>query len=76
MVAVWDAQTKRRVKQYPKLGASVAAMDFSPDGKLLAIGVSPGFEDGKEEEETDQSLVKVFVRKLAENEAKGKPPKA
>lgn len=76
VVAVWDAQTKRRVKQYPKLGASVAAMDFSPDGKLLAIGVSPGFEDGKEEEETDQSLVKVFVRKLAENEAKGKPPKA
>ena len=75
VVAMWDAQTKRRVRQYQKLGASVAAMDFSPDGKYLAIGVSPGFEDGKEDEEADPGLIKVVIRTLAENEAKGKAAK-
>lgn len=75
VVALWDALTKRRVRQYPKLGASVAAMDFSADGKYLAIGVSPGFEDGKEDEETDSALVKIVVREFSENEAKGKAAK-
>ncbi|KAK0855791.1 mitotic spindle checkpoint protein Bub3 [Friedmanniomyces endolithicus] len=75
VVCVWDAQTKRRVRQYPKLTASVAAMDFSSDGKFLAIGVSPGFEDGKEDEEVEAGSVSVFVRELGENEAKGKPAK-
>jgi len=75
VVALWDAQTKRRIRQYLKLGASVAAMDFSQDGKYLAIAVSPGFEDGKEDEEMDGSLVKVVVRELSEGEAKGKPAK-
>jgi cell cycle arrest protein BUB3 len=75
VVAFWDAQTKRRVRQYQQLASSVAALDFSADGKYLAIGVSPGFEDGSEESEIDQSMVKVVVRQLSENEAKGKAAK-
>lgn len=75
VVALWDAKTKRRIRQYPKLDASVAALDFSSDGRSLAIAVSPGFENGKEEEEVDSSLVKVYVRDFAENETKGKPAK-
>jgi cell cycle arrest protein BUB3 len=75
VIAFWDAQTKRRVKQYQKQASSVAALDFSADGRYLAIGVSPGFEDGSEESEIDQSLVKVVVRGLAESEAKGKAAK-
>lgn len=75
VIAFWDAQTKRRVRQYQKLAASVAALDFSADGKHLAIGVSPGFEDGSEDSETDQSMVKVVVRELSDNEAKGKAAK-
>ncbi|OQO00201.1 hypothetical protein B0A48_13988 [Cryoendolithus antarcticus] len=75
VLAFWDAQTKRRVKQYPKIGASVAALDFSGDGKHLAIGVSPGFEDGHEDAESDAGLVKVMIKELAENEAKGKAAK-
>lgn len=75
VVALWDAKTKRRIRQYPKLPAPVAALDFSPDGKLLAIGISPGFEDGKEEEIPDPALIKVYIRELGENEAKGKPVK-
>jgi hypothetical protein len=34
--------------------------------------VSPGFEDGSEEHDTDQSLVKLVIRELPEGEAKGK----
>ncbi|KAK5110687.1 hypothetical protein LTR85_000748 [Meristemomyces frigidus] len=75
VVALWDAQTKRRVRQYPKLASSVAAMEFSEDGKFLAIAVSPGFEDGQEDQEMDASLVKVVVRELSDSEAKGKPAK-
>ena len=75
VVALWDAQTKRRVRQYPKLGASVAALDFSSDGRFLVVGVSPGFEDGREEEDVDPSLVKVVVRELGENEARAKAAK-
>ena len=75
VVALWDAHTKRRIRTYPKLTASVAAMDFSPDGKYLAIGVSPGFEDGKEDEEPQPELVKIYLRELGSNEAKGKPAK-
>lgn len=75
-VALWDAKNKRRIKAYPKLAASVAALDFSADGKRLAIGVSPGFEDGKEEDELDPSLIKVYVREFEEGETKAKAPKA
>ena len=75
VVALWDAKTKRRIRQYPKLAASVAALSFSPDGRELAIGISPGFEDGHEQDVADPELVKVFVRELAEGEAKGKPAK-
>lgn len=75
VIALWDAQTKRRIRQYPKQVASVAALDFSPDSKYVAVGVSPGFEDGAEERETDQSLVQVVIRELAENEAKGRAAK-
>ncbi|WPH04499.1 putative nuclear pore complex subunit [Acrodontium crateriforme] len=78
VVALWDANTKRRVRQYPKLGASVAAVDFSNDGKFLAIAVSPGFEDGEEKPEgldTPGSVIKVVIRTLSELEAKGKAAK-
>lgn len=75
VVAMWDAQSKRRIRQYPKLGASVAAMDISADGRFLAVGVSPGFEDGMEDEEMDASQVKVVVRTFGENEARGKAAK-
>lgn len=71
-VAIWDANTKRRVRQYKELGASVSAVGFSPDGKFLGVGISPGFEDGMEHEEVKPELCKVVVRELGETEAKGK----
>lgn len=70
VVALWDGIAKRRIRQYQKYPASVAAVDFSGNGKYLAVAVSPGFEDGKDD--VPEGVVKVFVRELGETEAKGK----
>jgi cell cycle arrest protein BUB3 len=75
VVALWDANTKRRIRQYAKLPASVTSLEFSADGRYLAVGVSPGFEDGRETEEPDAALIKVVVRELKDNEAQGKAAK-
>jgi len=72
LVAFWDAQTKRRIKYIPHFSASVAALAFSPDGGLLAVGVSPGFEEGDEEQQSRPELCKVYVREMKENEARPK----
>lgn len=73
VVALWDAVAKRRIRQYQKYPASVASLDFSTDGKHLAIAVSPGFEDGQEE--VTEGVIKVFIRELSESEAKSKGTK-
>ncbi len=73
LVALWDGVGKRRIRQYQRYAASVAALCFSGDGKYLAVGISPGFEDGKED--GGDGVVKVFIRELGDNEAKGKGTK-
>jgi cell cycle arrest protein BUB3 len=73
VVALWDGVAKRRIRQYPKYGSSVAALAFSADGRYLAIAVSPGFEDGKDD--IADGSVGVFIRELGATEAKGKGPK-
>ncbi|KAF2803077.1 putative nuclear pore complex subunit [Mytilinidion resinicola] len=73
IVAIWDAVAKRRIRQYHKFPASVAALDFSTDGKFLAVACSPGFEDGKED--LGEGSVSVVIRELGEVEAKGKAAK-
>ncbi|KAI9821860.1 MAG: hypothetical protein M1827_002442 [Pycnora praestabilis] len=73
VVALWDGVAKRRIRQYQRFPASVAALAFSADGKYLAVGVCPGFEDGRED--LGEGAVKVYLRELGENEAKGKGTK-
>ncbi|KAG5981503.1 hypothetical protein E4U55_002880 [Claviceps digitariae] len=70
-VALWDAEAKRRLKQYQKFSNSVAALAFSNDGKYLAIGVCPGFETGQQDY-SGVGATSVLIRELGENEAKGK----
>ncbi|KAF2752560.1 nuclear pore complex subunit [Pseudovirgaria hyperparasitica] len=70
VVALWDGVAKRRIRQYQKYPASIAALDFSKDGRYLAVAVSSGFEDGQED--IEGSVVKVFIRELSDSEAKGK----
>lgn len=71
-VALWDGATKRRIRQYQKFPASIAAIAFSTNGKYLAVAYSPGFEDGKEDV---TGPVGVTIRELTENEARGKTTK-
>jgi cell cycle arrest protein BUB3 len=73
-VALWDAEAKRRLKQYQKFPNNVAALAFSCDGKYLAIGTCPGFETGQEDY-TGAGQTAIVIRELGENEAKGKGAK-
>ena len=70
VVAIWDAVAKRRIRIYPKLAASIAALSFSSNGKFLATSISPGFEDGKKE--IPEGSVAVFIRELGEKEVQRK----
>ncbi|KAL9014123.1 MAG: hypothetical protein Q9173_001214 [Seirophora scorigena] len=72
-VALWDGVAKRRIRQYQRYASSVSAVAFSGDGKYLAVAVSPGFEDGRDE--VGEGVVKVFIRELSDTEAKGKGAK-
>lgn len=73
-VALWDAEAKRRMKQYQKFPDSVAALAFSADGRHLAVGVSPGFETGMEDY-SGEGKAMVLIRELSDTEAKGKGAK-
>ena len=76
VVSIWDAQTKKRVKQYQGLGDSVNAVDFSPDGKFMAVGVCPGWNDIQEPQIIDPKQVAVIVKELAPGEVQSKEAKA
>jgi cell cycle arrest protein BUB3 len=71
-LALWDGVTKRRIRQYQKYPASIADFAFSSDGKYLAVGFSPGFEDGKMD---NDGPIGINVREMADSEAKGKDKK-
>lgn len=73
VVALWDAVHKRRIRQYQRFPASVQTIDFSADGKFVAMGVSPGFEDGSDD--VPDGAIKVYIRELSDTEAKGKASK-
>jgi cell cycle arrest protein BUB3 len=74
VVALWDAVAKRRIRQYQKYNLSIAALAFSSDGKYLAVGVCPAFENGQEEY-SGEGATKVYIRELSETDAKGKGAK-
>lgn len=73
-VALWDAEAKRRMKQYQNFGDSVASLSFSSNGRYMAAGVCPGFETGQEDY-NGSGQTKVVIRELSETEAKGKGTK-
>ncbi|KAF2103185.1 WD40 repeat-like protein [Rhizodiscina lignyota] len=73
VVALWDGLAKRRIRQYQRYNSSIASLSFSSDGKYLAVGISPGFEDAKND--VVDGVVKVFIREMGEAEAKGKGAK-
>lgn len=71
VVSLWDGAAKRRLRQYPRLPSSVSSLSFNKEGKYLAIAISSGFEDGKEEVPSPENT-KIYIRELAEGEGRGK----
>ncbi|KAI9831717.1 MAG: hypothetical protein M1826_003048 [Phylliscum demangeonii] len=87
VVALWDGVAKRRIRQYQRYPASVAALAFSADGRWLAVACCRAFEDadadgggggdgeaggGGEAGGDRDGQPKIFLRHLSETEAKGK----
>ncbi|EHA52171.1 hypothetical protein MCOR07_002916 [Pyricularia oryzae] len=75
-VALWDSEAKRRMKIYPMNGGLAArTLAFSADGRFLAIGTCPGFEDTMENY-SGKGQSHVLIRELSEKEVKPKPKKS
>jgi cell cycle arrest protein BUB3 len=72
IVALWDGLTKRRIRQLQKFPSSISSLEFSPNGRYLAVGYGPGFEDGKEDTSGPKG---VLIRELADSDVRGKGAK-
>ena len=75
-VYTWDGNAKKRLAHFARYPTSVASIDFSADGSLLAVAASYTFEKGQlDKPEPEQ----IFVRSVAEDEVrprKGKKRKS
>lgn len=65
MVLLWDGMNKKRITQLPKYPSSIASLDFSADGKLLAITSSYTYEMGDRQE---QAKDEVYVHVVEDKE--------
>ncbi|SCV74409.1 BQ2448_6841 [Microbotryum intermedium] len=63
-VSIWDPVAKKRLRQWPKYNAAVVALEFSKDGKRLAVGYSS-------EDAVEPGVYGVNVREVGDD-AKGK----
>lgn len=59
-ISIWDHQTKKRMKLYPKFPTAISALSFSPDGTKLAIGAS--YEHDNAVQGEDQGKVLLFIK--------------
>jgi cell cycle arrest protein BUB3 len=64
-VSIWDHKVKKRLRQYPRYNAPVAAMAFSADDARLAVGASYTWDAGEEGARTAERPA-LFVRELGE----------
>lgn len=69
-VVLWDGQGKRRIKHFPPYPHGVSSVAWNTSGTILAIGISPGFNDGTEQVESYQ--IKIFIRAVPESDTRGK----
>jgi hypothetical protein len=64
-VSIWDHKVKKRLRQYTRYNAPVAALAFSADGARLAVGASYTWDAGEEGARTAERP-SLFVRELGE----------
>ncbi|CAG9461350.1 unnamed protein product [Pedinophyceae sp. YPF-701] len=68
-VNIWDGINQKRIFALPKFPTSIAALDFSHDGSLLAVAASYTYERGPREHPQDT----IYIRHVAATEAQPKP---
>ncbi|KAI0287356.1 WD40 repeat-like protein [Russula brevipes] len=64
-VSIWDHKVKKRLRQYTRYSAPVAALAFSADGARLAVGASYTWDAGEEGART-ADRPSLFIRELGE----------
>ena len=60
-VPVWDTAAKKRLFMFPKYPTSISSLDFSSDGKFLAVASSYTFEELDKEHPADQIFIRSMV---------------
>ena len=58
---IWDASAKKRLSYHNDYQTSIAAVDWSCDGKVLGIACSYTFEEGERDHPADAILIKSFI---------------
>ncbi|CAN1814289.1 Mitotic checkpoint protein BUB3.3 [Linum perenne] len=59
----WDAQSKRRLHEFPRYPASISSLSYNHDGELLAVASSHTYQEATE---TDIVAPQIFVCKISE----------
>ncbi|CAN0862110.1 Mitotic checkpoint protein BUB3.3 [Linum grandiflorum] len=62
-VIAWDAQSKRRLHEFPRYPTSIASLSYNHDGELLAVASSHTYQQAAE---TNVRAPQIFVCKMGE----------
>jgi len=73
MVSIWDHESKKRLRQFPKYHSPVSSISFSHDGSKLAIAVCDAWDEG-EEASKQAKRPSIFIRSLGDEVKVGVPP--
>lgn len=65
MVSIWDHESKKRLRQFPKQHAPVSSISFSHDGTKLAVAVCDVWDEG-EEASKQAKRPSIFIRTLGD----------
>lgn len=68
VINIWDGNSKKRISQFEKYRMGISTMDFSPDGKELALAVSYTWEVGDVPHDPD----KIYIRQIRTPEVQPK----
>ncbi|KAG6758017.1 hypothetical protein POTOM_038350 [Populus tomentosa] len=63
-VTAWDAQSKRKLHEYPRYPNSVASLSYNHVGQLLAVASSYTYQEANETEVPPQ----IFIQKMDGND--------
>lgn len=61
-VNIWDCKAQKKMGNYSPYESSISSLDFSPDGRYIAIASSYCFEEG----EKSQAKDRIFVREVGD----------